>query len=52
MPEAERHVRLEGSVRPATLLTLARRHDIALAATTVEGIRDWYRFTGFPHSMS
>ncbi|MCJ7739128.1 MAG: adenosine deaminase [Anaerolineae bacterium] len=49
MPKAELHVHLEGSIRPETLLTLARRHDIALPATSVEGIRDWYRFTDFPH---
>jgi adenosine deaminase len=49
MPKVELHVHLEGSIRPATLLTLARRHHIALPADTVEGVRRWYTFTDFAH---
>jgi len=49
MPKVELHVHLEGSIRPETLLVLARRHDIQLPADTVEGIRGWYTFTDFPH---
>jgi aminodeoxyfutalosine deaminase len=49
MPKAELHVHLEGSVRPETLLTLAKRNDVALPATTLDGLRDWYRFRDFDH---
>ncbi|MBN1305691.1 MAG: adenosine deaminase [Anaerolineales bacterium] len=49
MPKAELHVHLEGSVLPATLLKLARRHQIALPADTVEGLREWYTFRDFDH---
>ena len=49
MPKAELHVHLEGSVRPETLLKLARRHNIDLPADNVEGIRRWYSFRDFPH---
>ena len=49
MPKVELHVHLEGSIQPATLLALARRHDIPLPAATVEGLRAWYTFTDFPH---
>lgn len=49
MPKVELHVHLEGSTRPETLLKLAKRHDVALPADTVEGLREWYTFTDFPH---
>ncbi|MCI0459487.1 MAG: adenosine deaminase [Gemmataceae bacterium] len=49
MPKVELHVHLEGSIRPATLLTLARRHRIGLPADTEEGLRVWYAFTDFAH---
>lgn len=49
MPKVELHVHLEGSIRPETLLRLARRHQIALPADTLEGLRAWYNFTSFPH---
>jgi adenosine deaminase len=52
MPKVELHVHLEGSVRPETLLTLARRNGVALPADTVEGVRQWYTFTGFPHFVN
>jgi aminodeoxyfutalosine deaminase len=47
MPKAELHVHLEGSLRPATLLRLASRHRLDLPATTVEGVRRWFRFADF-----
>ena len=47
MPKAELHLHLEGSIRPATLLELASRHRVDLPVTTVEGIRQWYRFGDF-----
>ncbi len=49
MPKVELHVHLEGSIRPETLLQLAKRHQVKLPADTVEGLRDWYRFRDFKH---
>lgn len=49
MPKVELHVHLEGSTRPATLLKLASRHPVAPPANPVEGLREWYTFTDFPH---
>jgi aminodeoxyfutalosine deaminase len=49
MPKVELHVHLEGSVRPETLLKLAKKNRIDLPADTVEGLRDWYQFRDFPH---
>ncbi len=49
MPKVELHVHLEGSIRPATLLQLARRNSIGLPAQDVEGLRDFYRFRDFAH---
>jgi aminodeoxyfutalosine deaminase len=49
MPKVELHVHLEGSIHPETLLKLARRNNVDLPAQTVEGLKDWYQFTGFDH---
>jgi adenosine deaminase len=49
MPKVELHVHLEGSIRPETVLELARRHGVTLPADSVEGLRRWYRFTDFAH---
>jgi aminodeoxyfutalosine deaminase len=49
MPKVELHVHLEGSVRPQTLLKLAKRHGIPLPASDLEGLRKWYRFRDFDH---
>jgi aminodeoxyfutalosine deaminase len=48
-PKIELHVHLEGSVRPATLLEIARRNDVSLPADTVEGVAKLYEFTDFAH---
>lgn len=48
LPKAELHVHLEGSVDPATMLSLAKRHGAEAPASDVEGIREWLRFDGFP----
>ena len=44
-PKIELHVHLEGSIRPATLLDIARRNGQALPADTVEDLTalwdDW-----------
>jgi aminodeoxyfutalosine deaminase len=49
MPKVELHIHLEGSIRPATLLQLAKRNSIELPAQDVEGLRDFYRFRDFAH---
>ena len=51
MPKAELHVHLEGSVRPATLLALARRNGIALPVRDEVELRDYYRFRDFEHFL-
>ena len=48
-PKIELHVHFEGTVRPATLLDIARRNGVALPATTVEGLAAVSAFTDFPH---
>lgn len=40
---------LEGTIRPATLLSIARRNGQPLPADTVEGIAQLYEFTDFAH---
>lgn len=47
MPKVELHVHLEGSIRPATLLTLAERNNVALPASDLDGLREFYQFTDF-----
>ncbi len=49
MPKVELHVHLEGSIRPETLLTLAKRNDVALPVNTIDGLREWYQFSDFTH---
>jgi aminodeoxyfutalosine deaminase len=48
-PKIELHVHLEGTVRPATLLEIARRNDYALPADTEEGLAAVYDFRDFAH---
>jgi aminodeoxyfutalosine deaminase len=48
-PKIELHVHLEGTVRPRTLLEIARRNDYALPASTVEGLEALYEFRDFAH---
>ena len=52
MPKVELHVHLEGSIRPATLLRLARRNRVRLPAQDEEGLRDFYRFRDFAHFIA
>ena len=49
MPKVELHVHLEGSIRPSTLLALARRNGVTLPADDLDGMREFYRFTSFDH---
>ncbi len=51
-PKIELHVHLEATVEPATLLAMARRNGERLPADTVEGLRDFCRFTTFPHFIA
>lgn len=50
-PKIELHVHLEGSIRPRTLLEIARRNGEALPADTVEGLERVYEFTDFSHFL-
>ena len=43
-PKIELHVHLEGTVRPETLLEIARRNGYALPADSVEGLRALYEY--------
>jgi aminodeoxyfutalosine deaminase len=47
MPKVELHVHLEGSMRPAVLLALARRNGVALPADDEAGLKRWFRFKDF-----
>ena len=49
MPKVELHVHLEGSVRPETLLKLAKRYQVALPVDDIAGLRRWYTFRDFNH---
>jgi len=49
LPKVELHVHLEGSMRPALLFELARRHGIALPVSDEAGLHDWFRFRDFEH---
>src|ERR671924_183666 len=48
-PKIELHVHLEGTVRPETLLAIARRNDYALPCRTAEELRALYDFRDFAH---
>ena len=48
-PKIELHVHLEGTVRPKTLLEIARRNDYALPAASVEDVAALYEFRDFRH---
>ena len=48
-PKIELHVHLEGTVRPRTLLEIAKRNDYALPADTEEELAAIYDFWDFRH---
>lgn len=48
-PKAELHVHLEGSIRPETLLELARRNRIALPASNLKELQQWFAYRDFDH---
>ena len=45
LPKAELHVHLDGSLRPETMLDLARKSGIALPASDVESLRRYMLVT-------
>src|SRR4051794_15499513 len=51
MPKAELHVHLEGTIKPATVLNLARRNCLLhlLPSSNVEDLQRWFTFRDFPH---
>lgn len=51
MPKAEIHIHLEGAIQPEVVLRLAQRHNMVdrLPGTDVDALRQWFRFTDFPH---
>ncbi|HEY0783115.1 MAG TPA: adenosine deaminase [Thermoanaerobaculia bacterium] len=49
MPKVELHVHLEGAMRPAVLLELARRNGVELPARDEAGLKRWFRFRDFDH---
>ncbi|HEX3640937.1 MAG TPA: hypothetical protein VHV10_06585, partial [Ktedonobacteraceae bacterium] len=51
-PKAELHVHLEGSIQPATLLTLAKRNGVELPVQTIKEMQTWFRFRDFDHFVS
>ena len=48
-PKIELHVHLEGTVRPARLLEIAHRNDVALPVATSDELAELYRFRDFEH---
>ncbi|WP_320066152.1 adenosine deaminase [Micromonospora sp. RTGN7] len=49
MPKIELHVHLEGTIRPTTLLEIARRNGVPLPGRTEEELVAHYRFVDFAH---
>jgi aminodeoxyfutalosine deaminase len=49
VPKIELHVHLEGTVRAATLLQIARRNGVVLPSDSVEGLATLYEFRDFAH---
>src|SRR5260370_28587631 len=50
-PKIELHVHLEGTVRPAATLEIARRNGVAMPADSVEEMASLYEFRDFPHFL-
>ena len=48
-PKIELHVHLEGTVRPAALLDIARRNGVTLPAADAAELAQLYRFRNFDH---
>lgn len=52
VPKAELHVHLEGTIRPATLLELARRNRVALPASNEQELQQWFVYRDFTHFVN
>lgn len=50
-PKIELHVHLEGTIRPKSLLDMARRNGIALPADNVEALSELYQYRDFDHFL-
>jgi aminodeoxyfutalosine deaminase len=48
LPKVELHRHLEGSIRPATVFTLAQEHGVDVGADSVEELAESYVFGDFP----
>ncbi len=51
-PKIELHVHFEATVRPELLFEIARRNDVALPETTVDGLRRFYHVDSFEQFIS
>lgn len=51
LPKVELHVHLESSMRPATLLSLAKKNRVRIPAEDEHGVRRWLRFRDFSHFL-
>ncbi|HEV8524986.1 MAG TPA: adenosine deaminase, partial [Terriglobales bacterium] len=47
LPKAELHLHLEGSIEPATLVEISRRHGGTLSTDDAERLYQYADFTGF-----
>lgn len=52
LPKAELHVHLQGAASVETVLGLSRRYPEAGLPQDEQGMRDFYRFTDFPHFIA
>ncbi len=52
LPKTELHVHLEGSIRPETLMELAKRNGVALPYQTLNELKNWFSFRTFDHFIT
>lgn len=50
-PKIELHVHLEGTIRPKSLLDMARRNGVELPADNVEALSELYQYRDFGHFL-
>jgi adenosine deaminase len=51
MPKVELHLHLEGTVRPTTLMELARHHGVKLPVSNLDELAQWFHFRSFRHFL-